>query len=166
MRFAAGNTLKAITLISLVLFLMQAGVSIWRGTLHLTRRDYVTFWERQQWHELKALAGNLDRLGQADAQVLCLGLLACEGMQQKAGAEFFAAKLLQEKVLNLRVETLIQKHLIPDSLRKRIGLYRTRGSFALFALLAMLNVLYGIRRAPVLPWITALSISGCLLLAI
>lgn len=158
----------ATAFLSLSAFLVLSAFAIAKGRSQPWHDSCVRFWQNQQWHELKSLATNLDRLGKADPEVLFFGMLASDQLQRPIEVEHFATRLLHTRSLNWRVEASTAQHIQPQSLTDQIRLYRTRSVLFCFGAIILLNVLLVVQsgRAGIIAYVTALSLAGCALLAI
>ncbi len=99
----------------------------------------VQLWEKQEWNKLRALGQNLTLVGKEDVETFYLAMMASEQLEDVQAAKLFASRLSDSRVLNWKLEKQIAKSYRPNTLRKRIALFRTRLIFlvsvALFAVL-------------------------------
>ena len=105
-------------------------------------------WEKEEWHNLCALGENLHQTGTEDVESYYLAMLASEQLQDPAGVQLFAARLTESRVLNWALEQHAAKLYKPDSLRKRIALFRTRIMFAASGALFLLLILSLRKKEP------------------
>jgi hypothetical protein len=105
-------------------------------------------WEKEEWHGLYALGENLHQTGKEDVESYYLAMLASEQLQDPAGVQMFAERLTKSRVLNWTLEQHAARIYQPDSLRKRIALFRTRIVFAASSALFLLLILSLRKKEP------------------
>ena len=90
----------------------------------------IELWEKEDWHSLCALSENLHQTGKEDVESYYLAMLASEQLQDPAGVQLFATRLTESRMINWAIEKDAARLYQPESLRKRIALFRTRIVFA------------------------------------
>jgi hypothetical protein len=105
-------------------------------------------WEKEDWQSLCALSENLHQTGKGDVESYYLAMRASEQLQDPAGVQLFAARLTGSRVLNWALEKHAARLYKPDSLRKRIALFRTRIVFAASGVLFLLLILSLRKKEP------------------
>ena len=126
----------------------------------------VDFWQKQKWHELKALAGNLDRTNRADGETLYLGTRASYLIQDPSATTYFASKFLEQRPLNWTWELWLAKNYHPQRILERCRLYRTRAIMSIFAGVTILNLVSLWKNWNTLPWSAIFSTLGIVLIVI
>lgn len=151
-------------LLPFVLLLTLSLDSLMRGQPGAWHDRCMEFWNHKQWEEIRALGDNLHQIGLSDAETLSYAMLASEQLHNPGEISLFASRLLQFRPLNWRMEIQTARLFQPDSLAKRITLFRTRIILGLFGVLSALYLLSLAGRNDFLPWISILSAAGCVLL--
>ena len=138
------GTLKFRYLIPALIILLFVGSSLYfarKGTEGPWHTRALQLWEKEEWQNLRALGENLYQTGKEDVEAYYLAMLASEQLQDPAGVQMFAARLSESRALNWKLEQHMAKSYKPDSLRKRIALFRTRIVFAASIILFLLLIL-------------------------
>ncbi len=138
----------------------------WHGSEGMWHDMCKDFWQKQKWHEIKALAGNLDRTNRADSETLYLATRASFLIQDPAAATYFASRYLQEHPLNWSWEMWLAKNYHPLRILERLRLYRTRAIISIFAAITILNLVSLWKSWNTLPWSAIFSTIGIGLLVI
>lgn len=154
---------KAIFLIPLFCFLVLSFLSWKRGQEGRWQEQCVEFWGKQQWQELLSLGENSWQAGRRDAGALCFAMLASLEQKDPESARKFGERLLDQKLLNRTIEKNIRMVVQPDSILSIVPFHRTDLILALFLLLSVICAV-SINRSVFLPWISAFSILGILIL--
>ena len=149
-----------------VILIVISLYGFWHGSSGMWHDQCKDFWQKQKWHELKALAGNLDRTNRADSETLYLAARACYLIQDPSAATYFASRYLQERPLNWSWEMWLAKNYHPQRLMERLRLYRTRAIITIFAAVTFLNLLSLWKNWNTLPWGAIFSFLGIVLLVI
>ena len=108
----------------------------------------MSLWQKEDWGKIQALGDNLFRVKKEDPEAFYLAMMAAQQNQNPAKVRIFAERLSATHVLNWKMESTLAGVYQPDSLRKRIALFRTR---IIYALLLFLTILIGgsfLRREP------------------
>jgi|GEM_PF-3713553 len=124
----------------------------------------VSLWQKEDWGKLQALGDNLYRVGKEDTEAYFLAMLASEQAQNAAKTKLFAERLANTRVLNWKMETQLDRIYQPDSLRKRITLFRTRIIYSVLFLLALLLAVSVARKNPYRMAPAILSVFGMIVL--
>ncbi len=146
--------------------LLFSAYGFWRGTSGMWHAQCAEFWQKQKWHELKALAGNLDRTNRADSETLYVAARASYLIQDSESVTYFASRFLQERPLNWNWELWLAKNYRPERLPERFRLYRTRAITFIFAAVTLMNLLCLWKNWNTLPWSAMISFAGIVLLLI
>ena len=121
-------------------------------------------WQNEEWGKVQALGDNLFRVGKEDVESYYLAMLASHYSGNAARASLFAERLSATRMLNWRMETQMAKIYSPDSLRKRIALFRTKSIYSvLLTLMVLLAVSYA-RNEPYRVAAAILSLLGIIVL--
>ena len=158
--------LRLAVILPVLLFLLSAALFLSRGREGLHHAKAVELWQQQEWHELRALAANLEKAQKVHAESLFLAMLASEKLGNKDGVRHFAERLLQQRVLHWRMERELARVYQPNSLRTRLALYRTRIAFALGILTGVFLLASMLLRRQTLPWVAVSSALGCVSLLV
>ncbi|MCI0412424.1 hypothetical protein L0222_06430 [bacterium] len=156
-------TLKIRYLASAIIILLFAGSSLYfsrKGAEGPWHAKVMELWEKEEWHNLRALGENLHETGKQDVESYYLAMLASEQLQDAAGVQVFAARLSESRALNWSLEQRIAKLHKPDSLRKRIALFRTKIVFAALAALFLFLIFSLRRREPYQVVPALISVAG------
>ena len=105
----------------------------------------MSLWNNENWQKLRSLAQNLHDVGKEDVEAFYLGMLASEQLQDFDSVRSFASAISDTRVLNWGLEKRISKSYRPESLRKKVALFRTRIVFSIALVLAIL-VLVSLRK--------------------
>jgi hypothetical protein len=124
----------------------------------------VSLWQKEEWGKLQALGDNLFRVGKEDAESYYLAMLASQQTQNAGKARLFAERLSATRVLNLKMELQTANLYQPDTLRKRIALFRTRIIYSDLLLLTLLLAVSVMRKDPYRAAPALLSIFGMIVL--
>ena len=128
--------------------------------------DIARFWQKQQWHEIRALADNLDRTNRSDSETLYLAARAAVILQNPALAANFSSKFLEKRALNWDAEVWLHQNYKPQKLLERVRLYRTRAITAILGLITLINLLVLWKGWNLLPWNSIIAIVGIVIVLI
>jgi hypothetical protein len=131
-----------------LLFLISSVYLARKGTEGPWHSKAMELWEKEEWHSLCALSENLYQTGKEDVESYYLAMLASEQLQDPAGVQLFASRLTESRMLNWALEKDAARLYQPDSLRKRITLFRTRIVFAASGALFLLLILSLRKKEP------------------
>jgi hypothetical protein len=124
----------------------------------------IELWNKEEWHSLCALSENLHQTGKEDVESYYLAMLASEQLQDPAEVQVFAARLSESRALNWALEKDVARLYKPDSLRKRIALFRTRIVFAFSGALFLLLILSLRKKEPYKVAPALISVAGLVVL--
>ena len=108
----------------------------------------ISLWRQEDWGKIQALGENLFRVKKQDPEAFYLAMMAAQQSQNLAKARIFAERLSATRVLNWKMESALAKVYQPETLRKRIAIFRTRIIYALLLLLVLLIVGSFLRKEP------------------
>ena len=131
------------------------------GPWHSTAVD---LWEKEEWHKLRSLGENLNRVGKEDVEAFLVAMKASQQLNDSSGAVRFASLISDSRALNLKLEKEISGIHQPDTFRKRMALFRTRLVVAACLMLLILIILSWRRKEPYQVAPTAISIAGMFIL--
>jgi hypothetical protein len=122
--------------------------------------DITDFWQKQKWHEIKALADNLDRTNRSDGDSLYLAARATSILQDPATTAHFASRFLEKRALNWNAELWLEQNYKPQKLLERVRLYRTRAITGILAAITLINLLVLWKGWNILPLNAAIACIG------
>jgi hypothetical protein len=122
--------------------------------------NIVEFWEKQDWHSIKALAENLDRTDRSDSESLYLAARAASIMQDQAAAARFSSRFLEKRALNWDAELWLGQNYKSQKLIEKIRLYRTRAVASILIIITIINLLVLWKSWNLLPWNAILASLG------
>jgi hypothetical protein len=105
-------------------------------------------WQKEDWGKIQALGDNLFRVKKEDPESFYLAMMAAQQNQNPAKVRIFAERLSATHVLNWKMESALASVYQPDSLLRRIALFRTRMIYALLLLLIILSAGSFLRQEP------------------
>ena len=158
--------IRLVLLLPFLLLLALSFDSLRRGKPGAWHDRCVEFWNNRQWHEIRALGDNLHQIGFSDAETLSFAMLASEQLHSPDDVTLFAQRLLKKRPLNWKMEIETARLFQPGSLSGKTALFRTRMITGLFGVLSFLHLLSLSGHRDFLPWISLLSIAGCLLVVL
>ena len=132
----------------ILLFLVSSLYLARKGAEGPWHAKAMELWEKEEWHSLCALSENLHQTGKEDVESYYLAMRASEQLQDPAGIQLFAARLTESRMLNWAIEKDAARLYQPDSLRKRIALFRTRIVFAASGTLFLFLILSLRKKEP------------------
>jgi hypothetical protein len=124
----------------------------------------MSLWQKEDWGKIQALGDNLFRVKKEDPESYYLAMMAAQQSQNPARVRVFAERLSTTRVLNWKMESALSAVYQPDSLRKRINIYRTRIIYAFLLLLILLIAGSFLRREPYHAAPIILSVLGIVVL--
>jgi hypothetical protein len=122
--------------------------------------NIVEFWEKQDWHSIKALAENLDRTNRSDSESLYLAARAASILQDPAAKAHFSSRFLDKRALNWDAELWLSQNYKSQKLIEQIRLYRTRGVALILVMVTVINLLVLWKGWNLLPWNSILATLG------
>lgn len=155
---------RLIWFLPVVILIVFSAYGFMQGSSGIWHEQCVEFWKNQKWHELKALARNLDQTNRADSETLYLAARACNLIQDPSAVTYFASRFLQKRPLNWNWELWLAKNYHPERFLERLRLYRTRAIVSIFAAITFLNLLCLWKNWNTLPWSGILSFAGIMLI--
>jgi hypothetical protein len=108
----------------------------------------ISLWDKEEWGKIQALGDNLFRVRKPDPEAYYLAMMASMQSQNFPKAKVFAEHLSETRVLNWKMETELAKVYQPDSLRKRVSIFRTRIVYALLLSMILILALSILRKEP------------------
>ena len=103
--------------------------------------NIVEFWEKQDWHSIKALAENLDRTDRSDSESLYLAARAASIMEDPTAKAHFSSRFLDKRALNWDAELWLSQNYKSEKLIEQIRLYRTRAVSSILVIVTVINLL-------------------------
>src|ERR1051325_8911060 len=91
-------------LIPVLMFLTFLALDTYEGIRNPNDRLNRELWQKKQWQQLSAVAENLQQLGEADAQTLCIAMLAADQAKNSDAVAALATNLKSKNALNWRIE--------------------------------------------------------------
>ena len=152
-------------MIPLFLFLILSFFSWKRGQEGVWHQRCVDFWQKKQWGEIMAMGENLLSAGKADTEAIYFAMQAAVESRDLESAKTFGEGLVNQRVLNSKMEKGIQEIVTPDSILSVIRLHRTDITMAIFLVLSAFSIIL-IKKKVVLPWISIIAIIGIVVLKI
>ena len=141
-------------LLLISMFGFQIGSSgQWHGNI-------LEFWEKQDWHAIKALAENLDRTDRSDSESLYLAARAASILEDPAAKTHFSSRFLDKRALNWDAELWFSQNYKSQKLIEQIRLYRTRGVTLILGIVTVINLLVLWKGWNLLPWNAILASLG------
>jgi hypothetical protein len=155
---------KTALVLPVTVFLLLAFAALRRGGLSPWHERCAQLYRQAAWHEMAALAGNLNAIGRPDPETLFWALLASTKLDERSETGRFADLLLRQRALNWRIESEAARLYQPPGRLDRLLMYRARAVLALLLLTAATQAASLLTRRDPLPWAGALAALGCLLL--
>jgi hypothetical protein len=146
--------------IPVVFFLLISAIGFQNAASGQWHSDVTEFWKNQKWHEIKALADNLDRTNRSDSETLYLAARATSIQQDHASVVRFSSRFLEKRALSWDSEKWLEKNYKPQTLLERIRLYRTRAVAGILSIITLLNLMVFLKRWNLLPWNAIISVLG------
>ncbi len=150
-------------MIPLFLFLAIAFFSWKRGEKGIWHSQYNEFWRQQQWQKIMAQGENLWQAGKKDTESLYFAMLASVEAKDPEALRKFSERLRSQKFLNWKVEKKLRQLSESADAVSFVQLHRTSATLAILLLLSLLS-LVSLKKSDLLPWISALSVLGILVL--
>lgn len=166
MKFAVPKNLpmrKLIFMIPLFLFLVIAFFSWKRGERGIWHDQCKEFWQRQQWQKIMALGENLWRAGGKDTESLYFAMLASAEAKDPEALRRFSERLRGQKLLNSKIEKNLRHLSESEDAVSFVQVHRTDAVISIFLILMILT-LASLKKSALLPWVSALSVLGILVL--
>jgi hypothetical protein len=154
-----------VLMIPLFLFVVLSFLSWKRGQEGIWHQRLVEFWQKNQWTEIMAMSANLLRAGKTDSETLYFAMLASVQNQDLESARKFGEELINQRVLNPKIEKSIREIVMPDSILSVIQLRRTDVTMAIFLILTAGSIIL-IKKEGTLPWLSIASMVGIAILRI
>jgi hypothetical protein len=150
-------------LIPVFVFLALLTVDTYKGVRNPNDRLCRELWQKKQWQQLSALAENLQQLGKADAQTLCIAMLGADQAKNTEAVAAFAAHLKSKNAVNWRIERELMQLDSDSGFRNLLHIHRTSAATLVLLALIALNVRGILRRN--IPLSSAIcAVIGCLVL--
>ena len=150
---------QIILLLPLILFLVVS-FSAWKRAQTGAWHPQITqFWEKQQWQQIISLSENLWKAGKVDPEALHAAMLASLETNDVESAGKFSERLVQQDILNRRIEKNVRSIYPRTSIASLIQVYRTDIVLLLFLFLSVL-CLASVKKRQLIPWITIFSLAG------
>src|SRR5262249_20032896 len=125
-------------LIPVLMFLALLAKDTYEGVRNPNDRLCSNLWQKKQWQELVSVAENLQQLGKADAQTLCIAMLAADQAKNPDAVATFATSLKNKNALNWRIEGELAQLDPGSGFRNLLHIHRT--SAAALVLLLMIAI--------------------------
>src|SRR5262245_48545845 len=150
-------------LIPVFVFLVLLTIDAYEGFRNPNDRLCSELWQTKQWQQLTAVAENLQQLGKADAQTLCVAMLAADQAKNTNAVAAFAANLKSKNALNWRIERELMQLDSDSGFRNLLHIHRTSAATLVLLVLIALNIRGILRRN--IPLTSAIcALIGCLIL--
>jgi len=150
-------------LIPVLVFLVLLALDTYEGVRNPNDRLCRDLWQKKQWQQLSAVAENLQQLGKADAQTLCVAMLAADQAKKPEAVAAFATNLKSKNALNWRIEKELMQLDSDSGFRNLLHIHRTSAAVLILIILLMFNVRGILRRN--IPLSSAIcALIGCIVL--
>jgi hypothetical protein len=147
-------------LIPVLFLLLISGFGFQNAAPGQWHNDINEFWHKEKWHEIKALAENLDRTNRSDSDTLYLAARATTALADPSSTAHFSSRFLEKRALNWNAELWLDQTYKPTKLLERVRMYRTRAIIGIFAIVTLINLLVLWKGWNLLPWNALISLLG------
>lgn len=123
-----------------------------------------SLWQKEEWGKIQALGENLFRVKKEDVESYYLAMLASEHAQNSTKSRIFAERLSDTRALNWNMESEMAKVYQPETLRKRVALFRTKIVYCILMVLMLLLIVSYVRKVTLRTAPVLLSLLGIVVL--
>lgn len=135
------NTKRVAMIVPVFILLGLAAIFLQNGAEGPWHDRCDQLWRHESWHEITALANNLDSIGNPDTEAYFFATLASIQLDNPAETKVLFDRLLLRRFLNREMEKQLAAQIQPSGFLQTVRLRRSTAVFGLMVAVIVFNLL-------------------------